>query len=153
AVMRRRARIVEQIADDERDERFTRAGIEVVHARARFRDEHTLELDDSRTRSARRFVVATGSLPALPPIAGLDRVRFLTNETVFDLQRLPGRLAVLGGGAVGLELAQAFHRLGSFVTVLEVADRLLPQDEPEAGETILQALQEGGIALRLGAKV
>src|SRR5262249_6475460 len=73
AVMRRRARIVEQIADDERDERFTRAGIEVVHARARFRDEHTLELDDSRTRSARRFVVATGSLPALPPIAGLDR--------------------------------------------------------------------------------
>lgn len=153
AVMRRRARIVEQIAEDERDERFTNAGIDVIHARARFRDQHTLELDDARSITGSRFVVATGSLPAVPPIDGLDAVRFLTNKTVFDLQRLPARLAVLGGGAVGLELAQAFHRLGSHVTVLELADRLLPQDEPEAGEAVAQVLANEGVDLRLGANV
>lgn len=154
AVMRRRARIVEEIARDERDERFTAAGIDVIHARARFSDEHTLELDDARgALSARRFVIATGSLPSVPPIEGLADVPFLTNKTVFDLQRLPARLAVIGGGAVGLELAQAFRRLGSEVSVLEVANRLLPQDEPEAGETIAQVLAAEGIDLRLAADV
>ena len=153
AVMRRRGRIVEQIARDERDERFTSVGIDVIHARARFSDQHTLELDHSRSITGRRFVIATGSLPAVPPIQGLDAVRFLTNKTVFGLRELPGRLAVLGGGAVGLELAQAFRRLGGQVTVLEVADRLLPHDEPEAGEAIAQVLAGEGIDLRLGAGV
>jgi pyruvate/2-oxoglutarate dehydrogenase complex dihydrolipoamide dehydrogenase (E3) component len=153
AVTRRRARIVDEIAAGERDERFTSAGIDVVHARARFRGEHTLELADSTTLSARQFVLATGSVPAVPAIPGLDAVRFLTNETVFDLQRLPSRLAVLGGGGVGLELAQAFRRLGSEVAVLEVADRLLPEDEPKAGETIAQVLAAEEIDLRLGAEV
>jgi pyruvate/2-oxoglutarate dehydrogenase complex dihydrolipoamide dehydrogenase (E3) component len=150
AVTRRRARIVDEIADDERDERFTRAGIDVIHARARFRDEHTLELEGAREITGSRFVLATGSRPAIPPIDGLSTVRYLTNETVFELQHLPERLLVLGGGAVGLELAQAFRRLGSSVTVLEAADRLLPQDEPEAGETIAQVLAREGIDLRLG---
>lgn len=153
AVMRRRGRIVEVIAEDERDERFTSAGIDVIHARARFSDEHTLELDDARGITGRRFVVATGSLPAVPPIEGLADIRFLTNKTVFDLQRLPSRLAVLGSGAIGLELAQAFHRLGSEVTVLELADRLLPQDEPEAGEAISQVLAGEGVDLRVGVNV
>jgi pyruvate/2-oxoglutarate dehydrogenase complex dihydrolipoamide dehydrogenase (E3) component len=149
AVTRRRARIVDEIADDERDERFTRAGIDVIHARARFRDEHTLELEGAREITGSRFVLATGSRPAIPPIDGLSTARYLTNETVFELQHLPERLLVLGGGAVGLELAQAFRRLGSRVTVLEAADRLLPQDEPEAGETIAQVLAREGIDLRL----
>lgn len=153
AVMRRSARIVEQIADDEQDERFTHAGIDVIHANARFGDEHTLQLENSRSITGRRFVVATGSLPAAPPIDGLDTVRFLTNKTVFALQQRPGRLAVLGGGAIGLELAQAFQRLGSKVTVLELADRLLPQDEPEAGDVIAQSLADEGIELRLGTNV
>jgi pyruvate/2-oxoglutarate dehydrogenase complex dihydrolipoamide dehydrogenase (E3) component len=87
AVMRRRARIVELIADDERDERFVRAGIEVIHARARFRNEHALELGDARGITGERFVIATGSRPAVPPIDGLGAARFLTNETVFELRR------------------------------------------------------------------
>ena len=156
AVMHRRARIVDEIAEDERDERFTAAGIDVLHARARFTDPHTLEVTDrdgSRTISARRFVIATGSLPAVPPIPGLDEVPFLTNKTIFDLERLPGRLAVIGGGAIGLELAQAFRRLGSEVILLEVADRLLAKDEPEAGEAIANVLRDEGIDLRLGANV
>jgi pyruvate/2-oxoglutarate dehydrogenase complex dihydrolipoamide dehydrogenase (E3) component len=153
AVMRRRARIVDEIAADERDERFTAVGIEVIHERARFADEHTLELDGGRRINGSRLVIATGSAPALPEVAGLDGVRFLTNKNVFDLQRLPERLAVLGGGAVGLELAQAFQRLGSQVTVLELADRLLPQDEPEAGAAIAQAFASEEIDIRLGATV
>lgn len=153
SVMRRRARIVEEIAEEARDERFTRAGIEVIHAQARFRDEHTLELDGSRRITGARFVLAIGSQPAVPPIDGLAAVRFLTNETVFELTQLPTRLAVLGGGAVGLELAQAFRRLGSQVTVLEAADRVLPQDEPQAGEAIALAFAAEGIDLRLGTSV
>lgn len=153
AVMRRRGRIVEEIAAEASDERFTSAGIEVIHARARFRHEHTLELNDGREIAGRRFVLATGSRPAVPSIDGLAAVHFLTNETVFELQQLPDRLVVLGGGAVGLELAQAFRRLGSSVTVLEAADRLLPQDEPEAGETIAQVFAQEGIALCLGTDV
>ena len=152
-VMRRRARIVGQIAEDESDERFTSRGIEVIHAQARFLDAHTLELEDSRRLTGRRFVIATGSLPAVPPIEGLDSIRFLTNKTVFGLQRLPGRLAVLGGGAVGLELAQAFGRLGSGVTMVEVAERLLPREEPEAGAAVAQVLAGEGIDLRLGTAV
>jgi pyruvate/2-oxoglutarate dehydrogenase complex dihydrolipoamide dehydrogenase (E3) component len=153
AVMRRRARIVDEIAADERDERFTGVGIDVIHERARFADDHTLELDGGRRISGRRLVIATGSAPAVPEVAGLDAVRFLTNKNVFDLQRLPERLAVLGGGAVGLELAQAFQRLGSEVTVLELADRLLPQDEPEAGAAIAHAFESEEIDIRLGATV
>jgi pyruvate/2-oxoglutarate dehydrogenase complex dihydrolipoamide dehydrogenase (E3) component len=153
AVTRRRADIVAKIARDERDERFTSAGIHVIHARARFRDEHTLELDGARAISGARFVLATGSQPSVPPIDGLMAVPFLTNETVFDLQRLPERLVVLGAGPVGLELAQAFGRLGSQVTVLEAADRLLPREEPEAGEVISDVFADEGIDLRLGANV
>jgi pyruvate/2-oxoglutarate dehydrogenase complex dihydrolipoamide dehydrogenase (E3) component len=153
AVMRRRARVVEQIARDDRDERFTSEGIDVIHARARFRDQHTVELDGSRHIAGRRFVIATGSLPAVPSIDGLKAVRFLTNETVFGLQQLPARLAVLGGGATGLELAQAFRRLGSRVTVLEVDERLLPQDEPEAGKTLEEVFAGEGIGIRLGTHV
>ncbi|MGI8422016.1 MAG: dihydrolipoyl dehydrogenase family protein [Gaiellaceae bacterium] len=151
AVMRRRARIVEEIARDERDERFTEVGIEVIHGEARFRSPHELEVGDRLLRS-KRFVLATGSDPTVPPVPGLADVRYLTNRTIFELEKLPRRLAVLGGGAIGLELAQAFRRFGSEVTVVELAERLLPRDEPEAGAIVVDALRAEGIDLRLGTK-
>jgi pyruvate/2-oxoglutarate dehydrogenase complex dihydrolipoamide dehydrogenase (E3) component len=156
AVMRRSARVVEQIAADERDERFTRVGIDVIHGRANFTDDHALEVASGHgmtTLSARRFVIATGTRAAVPPIEGLADVPFLTNETVFELRRLPRRLAVIGGGATGLELAQAFRRLGSDVTVFEALDRLLPRDEPEAGQALARVLCAEGIDVRLGVSV
>ncbi len=152
AVMARKTRIVEEIAADERDERFTAAGIEVIHGHGRFLDEHTVEVG-GRTIRGRRFVIATGSRPNIPPTPGLDTVSYLTNETVFELTRLPRRLVVLGGGPIGLELAQAFHRLGSTVTVVEKEERLLPNDDPEAGELVAEVLRSEGIELRLGAHV
>jgi len=105
---------VEEIARDERDQRFTDAGIELVHGEAPFAGERDLDVGGRSLRGG-RFVVATGSEPAVPPIPGLHEVPHLTNRSVFELRELPPRLLVLGGGPFGLELAQAFHRL----TVLE----------------------------------
>ncbi len=147
----RQQRVVEEIAADERDERFTSLGIEVVHGEAAFRGPHELGVGDG-TLVAERFVIATGSEPAVPPVEGLDAVPYLTNRSVFDLADLPDRLLVLGGGSIGLELAQAFQRLGSRVTVVELSDRLLPHDEPEAGQLVAGALAADGVDLRLGTK-
>jgi pyruvate/2-oxoglutarate dehydrogenase complex dihydrolipoamide dehydrogenase (E3) component len=148
----RRARIVDEIAGDERDERFTDVGVEVIHANARFLGANELRVDDHTIRG-RAFVVATGTEPSIPPIEGLSGLPYLTNRTIFELERLPARLLVLGGGSTGLELAQAFHRFGSEVTVLEQLEQLLPREEPEAGEVITRALRDEGIELRLGASV
>jgi pyruvate/2-oxoglutarate dehydrogenase complex dihydrolipoamide dehydrogenase (E3) component len=148
AVAARRDAVVEQVARAELDERFSSVGIEVMHGKAVFSGEHELRVDE-RVLYGRRFVVATGSLPAIPPIPGLEAISYLTNDTVFELRELPARLLVLGGGPTGLELAQAFQRLGSVVTVVEQSNRLLPHDEPEAGALAGDILRAEGIDLRL----
>jgi pyruvate/2-oxoglutarate dehydrogenase complex dihydrolipoamide dehydrogenase (E3) component len=148
----RRVRIVDEIANDERDERFASAGIEVIHGNARFVGSNELRAG-SETLRARAFVIATGSEPALPPVDGLCDVPYLTNRTIFDLELLPRRLLVLGGGSTGLELAQAFRRFGSEVVVVELLERLLPREEPEAADLIARVLRDEGVDLRLGARV
>jgi pyruvate/2-oxoglutarate dehydrogenase complex dihydrolipoamide dehydrogenase (E3) component len=148
----RRARIVDEIARDERDERFTNAGIDVIHGDARFASAKELRIGDQTLRG-RAFVLATGSEAAVPPVEGLRDLPYLTNRTIFELERLPRRLLVLGGGATGVELAQAFRRFGSKVIVVDQLDKLLPTEEPEAGELIANVLEEEGIDLRLGARV
>jgi len=150
AVARRRDTVVEEIARDERDERFLALGIALLRGRARFDGPHALAVGD-RPIAFARAVVATGSEPALPDIPGIvDLCR--TNRTIFELDRLPARLVVLGGGPTGLELAQAFARLGSRVTVVEVGDRLLPGEEPRAGEAVEDALAAEGIRIVLGTR-
>jgi pyruvate/2-oxoglutarate dehydrogenase complex dihydrolipoamide dehydrogenase (E3) component len=151
AAARRRDEVVAEIAYGERDERFTAAGIAIVYGEATFTDAHELTVDNHKI-TGRRFVVATGSDPAVPSIEGIDRVAFLTNRSVFDLSALPERLLVLGGGPVGLELAQAFQRLGSRVSVIEQGNRLLPHDEPEAGAVAAQVLADEGVELLLETK-
>jgi pyruvate/2-oxoglutarate dehydrogenase complex dihydrolipoamide dehydrogenase (E3) component len=116
---------VAAIAATETGEVLTRRGIEVVRGRAAFTSPREVT-EDGRVVRARGFVVATGSRPAIPPVSGLAGVPYLTSENVFDLTELPASLAILGGGAVGCELAQAFARLGSNVTLVEAAPRLLP---------------------------
>jgi pyruvate/2-oxoglutarate dehydrogenase complex dihydrolipoamide dehydrogenase (E3) component len=148
----RRARIVDEIAADERDERFTSAGIEVIHGDAALLNTSELRVGEDTIRGE-RFVIATGSEPAVPPVEGLRDLPYLTNRTIFALERLPRRLLVLGGGSTGLELAQAFRRFGSEVTVVEALERLLPREDPEAGRVIRRVFADEGIDLRLGAKV
>jgi pyruvate/2-oxoglutarate dehydrogenase complex dihydrolipoamide dehydrogenase (E3) component len=147
----RRARIVDEIAEDERDERFLDSGIEVIHGDAHFLSATDLRVDQETVRAA-NFVIATGSEPAVPPLEGLSQIPYSTNRTVFQLESLPRSLIVLGGSSVGLELAQAFRRFGSEVTVVELLERLLPHEEPAAGELLARVLADEGVGLRLGVK-
>ncbi len=139
------------IAPHDAPERFEAWGVEVLHARAVFTGRDRLEAD-GRTIASRRFVVATGSAPLIPVLPGLDRVRYLTNESIFDLVELPPALLVLGGGAIGTELALAFARLGSKVTIIE-RDALLASSDPEAVVLIRASLAADGITIHEHAEV
>lgn len=125
--------------------RFEGLGCTVIQASARFTGAREIEAGGQRI-AARRFVIATGSRAAIPPVPGLADTPHLTNETVFGLTELPAHLAVIGGGPIGLEMAQAFRRLGSTVTVLERAT-ILPRDEPEAVAIIRSHLVAEGVRL------
>lgn len=143
--------VIEAIAPNDSAERFAALGVRVIRAEARFADARTVEAGGLAVR-ARRFVLATGSRPAPPPIPGLDVVPYLTNETIFDLATRPERLIVIGGGPIGLELAQAHRRLGAEVAVLEAA-RLLPRDDPEMAAVVERRLVAEGVDIRTGAAV
>jgi pyruvate/2-oxoglutarate dehydrogenase complex dihydrolipoamide dehydrogenase (E3) component len=143
--------VIAAIAPNDSAQRFTGLGVRVIKGAARFKDRETVAVGDIEIR-ARRFVVATGSSPAIPAIEGLAGVPYLTNETVFDLVVCPRHLLVIGGGPIGLELAQAFRRLGSEVTVLEAARALAREDE-ECAAAVLEQLARERIDVRCGAKV
>jgi pyruvate/2-oxoglutarate dehydrogenase complex dihydrolipoamide dehydrogenase (E3) component len=139
--------VIAAIAPNDSKARFTALGVRVIEGAARFKDRKTVAVGDATEIRARRFVIATGSSPALPPIPGLADVPYLTNETVFDLTTRPRHLIVIGAGPIGLELAQAFRRLGSAVTVLEAAQPLAREDVECAG-ILLDALAREGVDLR-----
>jgi pyruvate/2-oxoglutarate dehydrogenase complex dihydrolipoamide dehydrogenase (E3) component len=149
-------RVIGAIAPNDSKERFTGLGVRVIEGEARFRDTRTVvvgpENDVKFEIKARRFVVATGSLPVVPTISGLENVPFLTNENAFEQRERPKHLIVIGGGPIGLELAQAFRRLGSEVTVLEVVQPLGCED-PECAAIVLDAFAREGITVRSGVKV
>jgi pyruvate/2-oxoglutarate dehydrogenase complex dihydrolipoamide dehydrogenase (E3) component len=131
-------------------ERLAGLGVRVIAGAARFRDAGTLAVAGDIEIAARRFVIATGSSPALPPIAGLDTVACLTTETALDLSLCPEHLIIIGAGSIGLEFAQAFRRLGAEVTVLDAAAPLA-QHDPECAAVVLDQLAREGIRLRRGA--
>ena len=145
-------RVIAAIAPNDSKERFTGLGVRVIEGTARFKDARTVVVGDDVEIRARRVVIATGSSPAVPPIPGLDAVAYLTNETIFDLTRCPEHLIVIGGGPIGLEMAQAHRRLGADVTVVE-ALRPLAKDDPECADVVLDQLRQDGVAIRAGAKV
>src|SRR3569832_279935 len=144
--------VIAQIAPVDSAERFTGRGVRVIRGTARFIDRRTVAVGDAHEIRARRFVIATGSKPIVPPIPGLDGGPYLTNETIFKLKELPRDLIVIGAGAVGLEMAQAFRRLGSHVTVLEMGEALA-HDDSEAVGVVLAALERDGVVIRTGVKV
>ena len=145
-------RVVESIAATETDEVLAREGVEVVHGWATVRSARQIDVD-GRPFEGRRLIIATGSIPAMPPIEGLAEMGYLTNENVFELAHLPPSLAVLGGGPVGCELAQAFSRLGSQVTLIEEQDRLLVREEPEASAVVEDVFVAESIELHLQQRV
>jgi pyruvate/2-oxoglutarate dehydrogenase complex dihydrolipoamide dehydrogenase (E3) component len=147
-------RVHEAIATIERTEdaeQLKKEGIDTQNARAEFAGPRVLDVEGRRL-SPNRVIVATGSGPVVPPIPGLSDIEPLTNENVFDLEALPARCVVLGGGPIGCELAQAFRRLGSQVTIVEGMSRVLGREEPEASEVIATVLAREGVELVLGRK-
>lgn len=144
AVMRHVHGAIAEIAPVDSQERFEGLGVEVILARAVFVDPHTLEVG-GRTLSAPRIVVATGSRPATPDIPGLAETPHLTNETLWALDTLPSHLAIIGGGAIGMEMAQAFRRLGSAVTLIATYPPM-PRDDRDAAGIVIAALRDEGVA-------
>jgi len=135
--------VISSIAPHDSVERFENLGCTVLHGQASFLDKDKVVVGDT-TVIARRFVIATGSRAAIPSITGLAAVPYHTNETIFDLQDLPDHLIVIGGGPIGVELSQAFRRLGADVTVL-VRSRILPKEDPDAVSVIRQTLKNDGV--------
>lgn len=143
--------VIKAIAPNDSVERFEKLGVQVILEQGHFIDEKTVETE-SHLIQAKRFVIATGSTPFVPPIEGLATVPYLTNETIFDLKELPKHLVVIGGGPIGIEMAQAFLRLGSHVTVLE-AFSALPKDDPEITAKLKEILMSEGIDLNENVKI
>ncbi len=150
-------RIREQATDNWDDkvavDRFIGKGGTFVRGEARFTGPDTVEVGDRSFRASRAVVIASGTAPAIPPIPGLAGVPFWTNHHAIEVETLPKSLTVLGGGAIGLELAQMFSRFGVKVTVVEAAERLLPLEEPESGDVLAKVLAAEGMEVRAGTKV
>ena len=143
--------VIASIAPHDSVERFKGLGVEVIQGYGRFISENELEVGDTRV-TARRFVIATGSRATAPPISGLDEAGYLTNETIFENRTRPDHLIIIGGGPIGLEMAQAHARLGSKVTVLE-AFKAFGRDDPDLSAVVLKTLREEGIDIREGVKI
>ncbi|VAW12434.1 Mercuric ion reductase [hydrothermal vent metagenome] len=143
--------VIDAIAPNDSVERFTAMGVRVVQRAGKFRDPRTLVAGDVEIK-ARKFVIATGSSPAVPPIPGLAETPYFTNETLFENTELPRHLIIIGGGPIGLEMAQAHRRLGARVTVVE-AMTPFARDDPELAGFVLAQLETDGVRILSGATV
>jgi pyruvate/2-oxoglutarate dehydrogenase complex dihydrolipoamide dehydrogenase (E3) component len=143
--------VIAEIGANDSEQRFTAMGVTVLRETARFVNRRTIAAGGHEIK-ARRFVLATGSSPLVPSIPGLAECGFFTNETIFQCPRKPEHLIVIGGGPIGIEMAQAHARLGSRVTVLEAAN-VLGRDDPEAVDLLVDQLGAEGIAIHEGARV
>ena len=142
--------VIQGIFEAESPEVLAGEGIDVIIGEAKFTGTDSVNVE-GRLLTARRFLICTGASPLVPSIPGLEGVEFRTYETVWDMEDMPASLAVVGGGAVGCELAQAFGRLGSRVTLIEAADRILPQEDPDVSEVISRRFSREEIQVLVGS--
>ncbi len=149
-------RSTQQIIENEHDnpERFRELGVDVIFGNGHFEAPDTFivqntETGETRSLTSKKFVISTGSRPAAPPIPGLETCDYLDSETVWELEELPKRLLVVGAGPIGIELGQAFHRLGAEVTVAQRSSHILTKEDADVSEQMLKYLSEDGITFRL----
>lgn len=152
AVMERMRAARERVAEHDDPERFRKMGVEVVFGAARLESPQEVVVD-GRKLASRRVVIATGAVPAVPPIEGLAEAGYLTHATAFDQNDLPARIAILGGGPVGLEFAQVYARLGARVDVVEMMPQVLPREDGEAARLVAETLEAEGVRIRTGGRV
>lgn len=143
--------IVKKVLDGHGAEVFERLGIRVLFGEPRFLDNHTLDVSGT-TLTAKRFIISTGSSPFIPPIDGIDTVPFLTNDNVWDLDRLPPSMLILGGGPIGTELAQAFARLGTTTTIVEMGEQIMIREDKDLRDRLAGWLAAEGVIIRTGTK-
>ncbi|WP_373499988.1 FAD-dependent oxidoreductase [Desulfococcus sp.] len=148
-VMERVQRVIGKVAPHDSEERYRKLGVDVIRGAAVITSPYTVAVG-GRTLVTRSIVIATGARPFVPPIPGLDQVSCLTSDNIWELRRLPGRLAVLGGGPIGCELTQAFARLGSSVTQVEMAPRILGREDVEIADGIRERFEAEGIRVLTG---
>lgn len=142
---------IRTIAPHDSPERYRELGVDVIRGEATIVSPWEVEVD-GKTLTTRNIVIAAGGRPLVPKIPGLEQVDYLTSDTVWNLEQLPKRLAILGGGPIGCELAQSFARLGSEVTIVEMADQLLGREDGDVASVVHDALERDGVAVRLGHK-
>jgi len=151
-VMERVAAVIRGIEPNDSPERFRSLGVDVILGEGRFVSPDVFEVDGRRL-TAKTFVIATGSRPAMPPIPGLAESGALTNETLFDLREDVPHLIVIGGGPIGSEMAQAFRRLGSSVTLVDVGPRILSREDADLAEVVMRRMRDEGVTFHLGASI
>jgi pyruvate/2-oxoglutarate dehydrogenase complex dihydrolipoamide dehydrogenase (E3) component/uncharacterized membrane protein YdjX (TVP38/TMEM64 family) len=155
-VMGRVQRVVRQVEPHDSIERYTGLGVDVIEGEARITSPWTVEVKRSdgrlETLTTKSIVIAAGARPLVPPIPGIEESGYLTSDTVWNLRILPKRLVVLGGGPIGCELAQAFARLGSKVTQVEMLARLMIREDPEVSELVAKRFRAEGVDVRVGTR-
>ena len=144
--------VIAKIQHHDSEKRFCGLGAKVLFASPRFADEHTVEIDGRRV-TAEKWVIATGSSAAVPPIPGLAQAPFVTNREIFYLDKLPESLVILGAGPIGIEMAQAFVRLGSQVQVLDRGPQILPKEDRDMADAVRKVLEGEGVAFHPQASV
>lgn len=143
--------VIKKISEHHPPDVFEKRGIRMLFGSPKFVDQRTIELNGNKIR-AKRFILAMGSHPMVPPIEGLKDIEYLTNENVFDLKSLPESLAVIGGGPIGMELSLAFARLGVEVSIIEMADRLMAGEDKEIADVLIEEFKNSGIKSYTGQK-
>ena len=151
-VVKRIRSVIGVIQKHDSEERFCSLGVKVESGNPSFVDEHTIQLNGNRV-SAKDWVIATGSSPAIPPIEGLDRTPYLTNKEIFYLDRLPRSLVVLGAGPIAIEMAQSFSRLGSEVTVVQRSGQILSKEDKDMADGVMNVLSAEGVVFYTDASV
>ncbi|MEX2640018.1 MAG: FAD-dependent oxidoreductase, partial [Balneolales bacterium] len=159
AVIKGKLDFIRQKIYEEADhpDKFRKMGIEVEKGEAKFLDQHTVCITqangNSREVTSRYFIIASGSSAVVPQVPGLDKVPYLTNENLFELDKLPESMTIIGAGPVGTEMAQAFQRLGTKVTVVDMLENILTNDEPEMTALLKKKLERDGVTYKLGSYV
>jgi pyruvate/2-oxoglutarate dehydrogenase complex dihydrolipoamide dehydrogenase (E3) component len=151
-IAQRIAAVISKIQKHDSVERFCQLGAKVEFGQATFTDEHTVELE-GRPITAKTWVIATGSSPAVAPIDGLNKTPYLTNRDIFSLEKLPKSLIILGAGPIGIEMAQAFNRLGSFVTVVDMGSQVLNKEDQDMADQVQKILAAEGVSFQLNTSI